>query len=298
MASDRALVFPGLVPLTEPALAAVLDRRDDHLEFAARICRFHPDGIDRDEGSTGLPSTVHEALLAVAVVRRLEQEAGRWTAYGGLSAGCLPALLAAGAITEETCFRLIWEINSRQIAANRLHRSGSTLVFLASSRGDAHQLIEALRRYEKSAWLSVDLGGGLGAVSVRSTEPEVLGPLFHKFGVSVMETVDRAEHCPYAVPEPQEFARILRDVEFCTPNAAVVSPLTGKQVDNTPDALRRMLLEQWFDTASLPRLVEGLCGVDGVRGVDLVAPAKSVYVPCMRGLLQDRAEHRFLRLPG
>ncbi|MCX4673507.1 hypothetical protein OG453_43900 [Streptomyces sp. NBC_01381] len=298
MASERALVLPGLVPLTESAVSAVLDRRDGHLELAARSCRFDPDEVDRDQGSTGLASTVHEALLAVAVIRRTERENGRWVAYGGMSAGCLPALLAAGAITEETCFQLIWEINSRQIAANRVRRSGSTLTVLASSQGDARQLTEALRMREESAWLSVDLGSGLVAVSMRNTEPETIGPLLNKLGVSVMDTIDRAEHCPYAVPGPQEFTDLLKETEFRTAEAAVVSPLTGKPVENSPDAFRRMLVEQWFDTASLPRLVEGLCGVDRVRAVDLVAPEKSVYVACTRRLLQDQAGHRFLRLPG
>lgn len=298
MVRDRALVFQGLIPLTASHLDAILGVRDRHLELASQQCQFDPSRVARGQDTAGLTTTVHEALLAVAVIRTVEREEDRWAAYGGLSAGCLPALLAAGVITEAGCFQLIWEINSRQIAANRSIRSGSTLAVLASSEGDARQLVEAARMVDDEPWLSVDLGGGLVALSIRSAHTEPIRALLTRLGVVILDTAERAEHCPYAVPGPEEWERLLGEVDFRSGAAVVISPITGKPVESTPAAYRRMLTEQWFDTASLPLLVDGLCGVEQVRGVDLAGPANSVYATRMRRLLADRAEYRLLDIPG
>ncbi|WP_405773155.1 hypothetical protein [Streptomyces sp. NBC_01538] len=305
--SDRALVLPGLVPLTAANVAAVLAVRDGHLALAARICGFEPDRLDPDRDSSALPTTVHEALLAVAVVRRLEEEpahrdtyppSSSYRAYGGLSAGCVTALLAAGVLTEEDCFRVVHEVNSRQIQAHRAGRSGTTLAVLTASAEDAYRLVEELRSVAEQPWLAVDLGDGLVAISVRDGEPDAVGAELNRLGAVVLDRAERAEHSPYTVPGRAELARVLDGIEFRTATATVVSPLTGKPVDNTPAAYRRLLLAQSFDTVSLPRLTAGLCAVDGVGAVDLIAPAKSVYVPRTRSLLRDRAEHRLLALPG
>ncbi|MCM9082380.1 hypothetical protein L1606_30580 [Streptomyces spororaveus] len=298
--SDRALVLPGLVPLTAANVAAVLAVRDGHLALAARICGFEPDRLDPGRDSAALSTTVHEALLAVAVVRRLEREpaGSSYRAYGGMSAGCVTALLAAGVLTEEGCFRIVGEINSLQIQAHRADRSGTTLAVLTASAEDAYRLVEELWPVAEQPWLSVDLGDGLVAISIRGGDPDVVGAELNRLGAIVLDRAERAEHSPYTVPGREDFARVLDGIDFRTASAAVLSPLTGKPVDNTPAAHRRLLIDQSFDTASLPRLTAGLCGVDGVGAVDLIAPAKSVYVPRTRSLLRDRAEHRLLALPG
>ncbi|MFD5097391.1 hypothetical protein [Streptomyces albidochromogenes] len=298
MTSDRALVVPGLLPLTEAELTAILQVPDEHLRRAARICRFDPAEIDPAEGSTGLLSTVHEALLAVGLIRRLADEPDDWRAYGGLSAGCLTALLFAGAITEETCFQLIREINSRQIEANAARRSGTFLAVLPSSEGDAYRLVDALRAFDPQPWLSVDLGAGVIAISITSTDTEAVQHVLTRLGVGVLDVLERAEHCPYAAPGRTVFQDMLADVEFLPATAAVISPCTGKRVDDTPKAYRDMLTEQWFDTASLPLLIDGLCAVDQVTAVDLVGPAKSFLVPRVRDLLIGRADHRHLAAPN
>jgi hypothetical protein len=298
VACDRALVFPGLVPLTRSELTRVLATRDALLELAAGVCGFDPADVDVTDGSTGLRSTVHEALLAVALLRRTAAEDSGWIAYGGLSAGCLPTLLAAGVIAEESCFRLIRDINEHQIAAKRTRPNGITLALLPSSEGDARRLPEALATADDEPWLSVDLGGGLIALSFRGSDAEGLTRRLATLGTAVLDRIDRAEHCPWALPDRDAFARLLVGVDFRPATAAVVSPLTGKRVDDTPQAYRRMLTEQWFDTASLPRVVEGLCAVDSVAAVDLVGPAASVYVSRARALTAGRAGHRLLTIAG
>ncbi|MFA7765865.1 hypothetical protein [Streptomyces sp. NRRL S-448] len=298
MTSDRALVVPGLLPLTEAELTAVLRLPDEHLERAAKICRFDPATVDPSKGSGGLVSTVHEALLAVSLIRRLADEPSHWRAYGGLSAGCLTALLFAGVISEETCFELIRETNTRQISANNARRSGTFLSVLPSSEGDAYRLIDALRAFDAQPWLSVDLGAGVIAISVTRTDADAMRQLLARFGVAVLDVIERAEHCPYAAPDRAAFTEMLADVEFRPATAAVVSPCTGKRVDDTPEAYRHMLTEQWFDTASLPLLIDGLRAVDQVAAVDLIGPATSVLVTRMRQLLEGRAEHRHLAAPN
>ncbi|WP_157549613.1 hypothetical protein [Nonomuraea candida] len=293
MSGDRALVFPGLVPLTGPELAAILGHWDEHLELAARICRFDPAKVEIGGGSASLPSNVHEALLAVALIRRTAGRTGRWIAFGGLSAGCLPALLAAGVITVEACFELIQEINVRQIEAKTARPNGVTLALLPASEGDAQRIADVMSTPDDQPWLSVDLGNGLIALSFRSTDVDLLRRRLARLGVAILDVADRAEHCPWAYPAEQEWGRILAGVDFRPATAAVISPCTGKRVDDTPEAYRLMLTEQWFGTASLPRLVDGLIEV-GVAAVDLVAPGKSVYVTRMRALLSDRADHDLL----
>ncbi|MBT2364798.1 hypothetical protein J7E88_05555 [Streptomyces sp. ISL-10] len=295
---DRALVLPGLVPLTASNVDAVLGVHDEHLALAAHVCGFEPGGTGGQQDSSTLTTTVHEALLAVAVIRRLEQEPQRRPAYGGLSAGCVTALLAAGVLDEADCFRIIREVNSRQIEAHRTGRSGTTLAVLAPSEDDARRLVEEMRSASVPSWLSVDLGGGLVAISVGDCDIDAVRARLGRLGVVVLDQADRAEHSPCTVPGPDELAGILAGVEFRTASAVVISPLTGKPVDNSPEAFRRMLVDQSFDTVSLPRLVDGLCAVDGVAAVDLIAPAKSVYVTRTRSLLQGRAEHRLLTLAG
>ncbi|WP_405840238.1 hypothetical protein OG528_20230 [Streptomyces platensis] len=298
MPSDRGLIFPGLVPLTRGELAAVLDEHDALLELAGEVCGFGPGRVDVAGGHTGLSSTVHEALLAVALLRRTSAEQSRWTAFGGMSAGCIPSLLAAGVITEETCFRLIRDINVSQIAAKEARANGITLALLPSSEGDAERLLDVMATADDAPWLSVDLGGGLIALSFRGSDAEALTRRLGTFGTAVLDRIDRAEHCPWALPGKDEFTDILADVDFRPATAAVVSPLTGRRVDDTPEAYRHMLTEQWFDTASLPRLVDGLCAVDSVAAVDLVGPAKSVYVSRVRALTAGRADHRLLTIAG
>ncbi|MFI1867539.1 hypothetical protein [Streptomyces jumonjinensis] len=298
MTSDRALVVPGLLPLTEAELTAVLGVPDEHLRRAARICRFDPAEVDPAEGSTGLLSTVHEALLAVSLIRRLEREPADWRAYGGLSAGCLTALLFAGVITEETCFELIRETNTRQIEADAARRSGTFLAVLPSSEGDAYRLVDVLRAFDPQPWLSVDLGAGVIAISITGTETEAVRRILTRLGVAVLDVLERAEHCPYAAPGRAAFQDLLADVEFLPATAAVISPCTGKRVDDTPAAYREMLTEQWFDTASLPLLIDGLCAVDQVTAVDLVGPAKSFLATRVRDLLSGRAGHRLLAAPN
>ncbi|MFE7302196.1 hypothetical protein [Streptomyces sp. NPDC057579] len=298
MPSDRALVFPGLVPLTRGELTAVLDTRDALLDLAVEVCGFDPGRLDVTDGHTRLSSTVHEALLAVALLRRTAAEEPRWTAFGGMSAGCISSLLAAGAITEETCFRLIRDINETQIAAKEARPNGITLALLPSSEGDAERLLEVMATTDDAPWLSVDLGGGLIALSFRGGDAEALTRRLGTFGTAVLDRIDRAEHCPWALPERDRFAELLAGAEFHPATATVVSPLTGKQVDDTPEAYRQMLAEQWFDTASLPRLVDGLCAVDSVAAVDLVGPAKSVYVSRVRALTAGRADHQLLTIAG
>ncbi|GES33667.1 hypothetical protein San01_61550 [Streptomyces angustmyceticus] len=290
--------MPGLLPLTEAELKATLCVSDEHLQRAARVCHFDPAEVDPAGGSTGLLSTVHEALLAVSLIRRLADEPASWRAYGGLSAGCLTALLFAGVITEETCFQLIWETNTRQIAANEARRSGTFLAVLPSSEGDAYRLVDALRAFDAQPWLSVDLGAGVIAISVTSTDGDAMRQVLGRFGVAVLDVFERAEHCPYAAPGKSAFEDILAGVEFRPATAAVISPCTGKRVGDSPEAYRYMLMEQWFDTASLPLLVDGLCAVDQVTAVDLVGPAKSVVVTRVRDLLNGRADHRHLAVPG
>jgi hypothetical protein len=296
--NDRALVLPGLVPLTRGELTAVLERRDALLELAEEVCGFDAGRLDVTDGHARLSSTVHEALLAVGLLRRIAAEGRRWIAYGGLSAGCLPGLLAAGVITEETCFRLIRDINETQIAAKAVRPNGITLALLPSSEGDAERLVEVLATADDVPWLSVDLGAGLIALSFRSDDAETLTRRLAALGTAVLDRIDRAEHCPWALPEPDVFAEIVADADFRPATAAVVSPLTGKRVDDTPGAYRRMLTEQWFDTASLPRLFDGLCAVDSVAAVDLVGPARSVYVPRVRAMAAGRADHRLLTIAG
>ncbi len=298
VSSDRALVFPGLVPLTRDELTAVLDEDDALLGLAGEVCGFDPAHLDVTHGHAGLSSTVHEALLAVALLRRTSAEGSRWTAFGGMSAGCIPSLLAAGVITEETCFRLIRDINNTQIARKEAHPNGITLALLPSSEGDAERLLEVLATADDAPWLSVDLGGGLIALSFRGSETEALTRRLGTLGTAVLDRIDRAEHCPWALPERDEFRALLADADFRPATAAVVSPLTGDRVDDTPEAYRHMLTEQWFDTASLPRLVDGLCAVDRVAAVDLVGPAKSVYVSRVRALTAGRADHRLLTIAG
>ncbi|GAA1542761.1 hypothetical protein GCM10009730_59770 [Streptomyces albidochromogenes] len=297
MTSDRALVVPGLLPLTEAELTSILRVPDEHLRRAARICRFDPAEVDPAEGSAGLLSTVHEALLAVGLIRRLAHEPAAWRAYGGLSAGCLTALLFAGAITEETCFHLIREINSRQIEANTARRSGTFLTVLPSSQGDAYRLVDALRACDPQPWLSVDLGAGVIAISITSTDTKAVQRVLTRLGVAVLDVLERAEHCPYAAPGRTVLQDTLADVEFLPATAAVICPRTGKRVDDTPQAYRDMLTQQWFDTASLPLLIDGLCAVDQVTAVDLVGPATSFLVPRVRDLLTGRAGHRHLAAP-
>ncbi|WP_055599452.1 hypothetical protein [Streptomyces aureus] len=298
MASDRALVFPGLVPLTRGELTAVLDTRDELLELAEGTSGFAAQDLDVTDGHARLSSTVHESLLAVALLRRVAAEGRRWTAYGGMSAGCVPSLLAAGVITEETCFRLIRDINETQIAAKAARPNGITLALLPSSEGDAERLVEVLATADDKPWLSVDLGAGLIALAFRGDDAEALTRRLGALGTAVLDRIDRAEHCPWALPGPDVFAELLAGADFRPATAAVVSPLTGKRVDDTPEAYRRMLTEQWFDTASLPRLVDGLCAVDSVTAVDLVGPAKSVYVPRVRAMTAGRADHRLLTIAG
>ena len=296
-AADRALVLPGLVPLTASNLAAVLAVHDRHLELAAHICEFDPGRLDGTADSGALPTVVHEALLAVAVLRRLER-APRYRAYGGMSAGCVTALLAAGVLTEEDCFRIVREVNSRQNEAHRIRPSGRTLAVLAPSEDGARRLPEELRPVADQPRLSVDLGAGLVAIGVRAGAPDAVRARLSRLGVVLLDQAERAEHTPYTVPGPEELTGVLADIEFRTATAAVVSPLTGRPVENTAEAFRQLLVDQSYDTVSLPRLVGGLCGVEGITAVDLTAPAKSVYVSRTRGLLRGRAEHRLLALPG
>lgn len=298
MSCDRALVVPGLLPLTGGEMAAVLGLPDAHLRRAGRICGFDPAGLDPAAGSAEVTSTVHEALLAVALIRRLADGPDARPAYGGLSAGCLTALLFAGVITEETCFRLIRDINSRQTAANTAHRSGTFLSVLPSSEGDAYQLVDALRAFDAQPWLAVDLGAGVIAVSVTGTDADGLRKILGRFGVAVLDVFERAEHCPYAAPGRAAFEEILADVEFRPATAAVISPYDGKRVDDDPGAYRHMLTQQWFDTASLPLLIDGLCAVEGVTAVDLVGPVKSVVTTRVRDLLSGRAGHQHLAIAG
>ncbi|MFE1961332.1 hypothetical protein [Streptomyces sp. NPDC059479] len=298
MPSDRALVFPGLVPLTRGELTAVLETRDELLELAEEVIGFEAEDLDVTDGHAQLSSTVHESLLAVALLRHAVAEERRWIAYGGMSAGCIPSLLAAGVITEETCFRLIRDINETQIAAKAARPNGITLALLPSSEGDAERLVEVLATADDKPWLSVDLGAGLIALAFRGDDAEALTRRLGALGTAVLDRIDRAEHCPWALPEPDVFAELLMGADFRPATAAVVSPLTGKRVDDTPEAYRRMLTEQWFDTASLPRLVDGLCAVDSVTAVDLVGPAKSVYVPRVRAMTAGRADHRLLTIAG
>ncbi|MFC8270104.1 hypothetical protein ACFUIZ_30970 [Streptomyces cinereoruber] len=298
MPSDRALVFPGLVPMTRDELTAVLATRDALLELAEQMGGFTSRNLDVTYGHARLSSTVHECLLAVALLRRTAAEGWRWAAYGGMSAGCLPGLLAAGVITEETCFRLIRDINETQIAAKAARPNGVTLALLPSSEGDAERLVEVLATADDRPWLSVDLGAGLIALAFRGDDVEALTHRLGTLGTAVLDRIDRAEHCPWALPGPDVFAELLAGVEFRPATAAVVSPLTGKRVDDTPEAYRRMLTEQWFDTASLPRLVDGLCAVESVMAVDLVGPAKSVYIPRVRAMTAGRADHRLLTIAG
>ncbi|WP_017622809.1 ACP S-malonyltransferase [Nocardiopsis chromatogenes] len=297
MAHGRALVLPGLVPLAPGNLAAILGVEDAHLELAAEVCGFDPARVRADDPSR-LPTTVHEALLTVAVVRRMEEEGGGWDAVGGLSAGCLPALLAAGAIGERTCLRLAHEINTLQAARTGLRRTGTTVAVLAPSEADAVHLMRLLAEEGHDPWWSIDLGGGVVGIAVPAHDPEPLAERLRRLGVMVLDTADRAEHCPYAAPTRDEFAGILADAPIGPARVPVVSPLTGKAVDRGPEALRAMLVEQWFDTASLPRLVDGLLGAEGVHAVDLVSPARSVYVARMRDLVRGRGGHRLLALPG
>jgi hypothetical protein len=297
---DRALIFPGLVPLTESSLAAIVAVDDDHLRIAAAASSFTPATVPAEYGANP-PSTVHEALLAVAVLRRLESGGAdqRWRAFGGLSAGCLPALFAAGAISEKTTFELIYEINARQIEMKRTGRAGGvTLAVLSSSNGDALRLVELLDGQGYDAWLSVDLGDGLVAISLRTGDAGPVRNLLGKLGVMVLDDADRPEHCPYAVPDRAAMTAIVAAADIVAPRVPVVSPLTGAVLANTPDALRAMLVDQWFDTASLPRLVDGLCGIPGIAGVDLICPAESVYVTRAEKLLSGRAAHELLPLAG
>ncbi|MDI3389361.1 hypothetical protein QIS99_24645 [Streptomyces sp. B-S-A8] len=294
MTSQRALVLPGLMPLGRAELDAVLEISDSHLEAAAEICGFDPARTATADGSQGLAPVVHEALLAVAVFRRMEREGERWAAYGGLSAGCLPALSAAGVVSEEECFRLIREINSRQAAAHRSARSGSTLSVLANSADEAHHLVGVVRVRERSAWLAVDLGGGLVSISVQSPDPGPVTELLARLGLDVVDIAERAEHCPYAVPGQEEFAEFLDGITFREADVPVISPLDGKPVDNSPWAYRDMITRQWLDTASMPRLVQGLCETSGVQAVDLIGPAVSVYRNRVRSLVTDGFPFRML----
>ncbi|MFJ2786644.1 MULTISPECIES: hypothetical protein [unclassified Streptomyces] len=298
MTSDRALVVPGLLPLAEDELAAIVRVPDEHLRRAARICRFDPAEVDPAKGSDGLSSTVHEALLAVALIRRLAEEPTGWKAFGGLSAGCLTALLFAGAISEETCFTLIRETNTRQIEANAARRSGTFLAVLPSSEGDAYRLVDALRAHDPQPWLSVDLGAGVIAISITGTDTEAIRRVLTRLGVSVLDVLERAEHCPYAAPGRAAFAELLAGVEFLPTTAAVISPSTGERVDDTPEAYREMVTEQWFDTANLPLLIDGLRSVPGVTAVDLVGPARSFVVTRVRDLVAGRVGHRHLAAPN
>ncbi|CAM4068019.1 hypothetical protein GCM10009799_46740 [Nocardiopsis rhodophaea] len=297
MSASRSLIFPGLVPLSLPNLEAVVGVDDGHLSIAAHVCGVAPaDAVARY--GANLPQTLHEALLAVAVIRRMEKEPLGWTAFGGLSAGVLPALYAAGAIAEEDCFRLAYEINSSQLRAGRQRRSGTTIAALTSSEGDAERLVEVLGERGYKPHLSVDLGGGLVAVALPTGDPLPVTELLHRLGIMVLDSIDRAEHCPFALPRKEEFRSLLDTVEFRSPTATVISPLTGECLGSSPDELKHMLVEQWFDTARLPKTVDGLLSVSGVKGVDLVSPESSVYVSCTRNLLRGRADHRLLTLPG
>lgn len=294
MTSQRALVLPGLMPLGPAELDAVLDISDTHLEAAAEICDFDPARTPTADGSQGLAPRVHEALLAVAVIRRMARESERWAAYGGLSAGCLPALFGAGVLSEEECFRLIREINSRQAAAHRSARSGSTLSVLANSADEARHLVCVVRARDRSAWLAVDLGGGLVSISVRNPDPGPVTELLARLGLDVVDVAERAEHCPYAVPGQEEFAEFLDGVTFREAEVPVISPLDGKPVENSPRGYRDMLTRQWLDTASMPHLVQGLCETPGVGAVDLVGPAASVYRARVRSLVTDGLPFRML----
>lgn len=296
--TGRALILPGLVPLTRANVAAIIAEPDRHLELAADVCRFDPAAL-LGEDSSSMLSTVHEALLAVAALRRVEREREQsWMAFGGLSAGCIPALLLAGAISEETAFGLIHEINSRQISLKQAGAvRGMTICLLTASEQDVDPLLALLRRRGHEVWLSVDLGSGLVAVSTRT---DVLGDvhqLFQRLGVVVLDVGDRPEHCPAAVPGRHEMTEILEHAPISTAQYVVISPVTGACVTG-PDQIRSMMVEQWFAPASLTRLVDGLCHVDSVAAVDLVGPAESVYVNRTQALLTGRCSYEFLAIAG
>lgn len=292
--SCRAVVLPGLAPLTPHDLQAIVAVEDEPLELAARICEFDPAQVVGRLGGAPLESTVHEALLAVAVIRRLHREQGRWTVFCGSSAGYLTAMLGAGVITMESCFRLIREINGRQTRNNR----GSTIIVLALSASDAHHLAETICLVDDTARLSIDFGAGLVGISVGGEVTDSVHKLLNRLSIFVVDILEAAQHCPYAEPNFDEFSVLTKNIEFLSTPSTVLSPITGQPVEDDPENYRQTLIEQWYEPASIPRLMDGLCGFPGVEGVDVISPEKSVFVTRLRTLLQGRIEHDLMAIPS
>lgn len=299
MTTGSAWVFPGLVPLAPAEVAAVLALADDHLNMAAAVCEIDIDSIDRRRGSEFLSPTVHEALLAVAIVRRLKDDPSPPAAVTGLSAGCVTALFAADVITEASYYGLIRDLNGAQLEAIRESKSaGMTYALLPSSAEHVPSLLEAFRRRDADAWLSVDLGDGLISISTRRNRSDADRLWLEKVGVAVLAEFDHPEHCPYALPARQVVRDIVEQVSLGPARCPVVSPLGGRIVMDRPEAYRSLLIDQWYDTAELPRPIRTLVDLADVESICFVGPHRSVFATQVRALTRDRTPHQICAIAG
>lgn len=280
--SDRALILPGLVPLTADEVSAVLRQRDDLLDAAQVAAGFEARDLPNGVGSDALLPIVHEVLLSVALLRVVRS--GRWTAFGGLSSGFPVALVAAGVLTPDAGLRWAVELTTRQLLGSALCDTGSTLALVPQDAAAARRATSILRAMGQDPRLAVDLGSDLIAISVRGHDLTDAGRALASGGVAVLAEASRPEHCGYTAPARDEVQALAEALHLQPCRAGVVNPVTGRLVGADPVDVRHALVDQWFATADLPAVVDGLARITGVTAIDVAAPTRCPYVSQVRHL--------------
>jgi len=283
-AGNPGVPVPGSVALMLPGQgsqyagmlreASALPAVRQMLDEAEALLGFDVAALDQQALTSSNASAVVAVLLAdLAAVERLRvakpEAMARCTAVLGFSAGELPALVLAGALSFSTALDLAWE---KGRAAEELCRPGAMCNVVGLGRQEVEELCRSvgctvsnvLVDFVEDPSRNILVCGGL------PEKVDALVAAARAAGAAKAERlpVSRAHHSVAMRPAEERYRAAVDAAPFATPSMVVYSNVTGRPFPTSPRAVRELVVRQLCEPVEWHQSLEHLC--EAVRRPELV----------------------------
>ena len=179
-------------------------------------------------------------LADLAYAYKAEEEGGRPDAVCGFSVGEIPALVYAGALSEEDGLEIIG-LRARLMDEASTRNGGKMIAVI----GLDVQTVENIAAQVEDCWAVNFNAPSQTVVAVGlSGADKLCGLVKEKGGRALPLRVSGAFHCPYMSSAADGLKVLLKKTRFSAPQIPVYANLTGKPYEGDEDARRELLWRQ------------------------------------------------------
>ncbi|MCP4116309.1 MAG: acyltransferase domain-containing protein [Desulfobacteraceae bacterium] len=204
-------------------------------------------------------------VFNTSLYRLLERLGFEADITAGLSCGELPALWAAGALSDEHYFDLV---RSRGRAMSRFNRQSVEEEGMLAVTGDVDKITERVETVENvfvEAWSSINQV----VLSGLKKPLQNLQYIFQDRGWSAyMLSVSGAFHSPFMENARRIFADHVRATPFNPPRIPVYSNVTGSPYPEYPQAVKEMLIDHIVRPVRFKEQIENIYRAGGTRFIE------------------------------